>query len=670
MQNLLNLNYRPDIDGLRAIAVLSVILFHINKSLIPGGFVGVDMFFVISGFLISRRIIRDLDKGSFSILDFYCRRVKRIIPPMLLVVTVTFITAQLLLIPEDSKSTAISALWSLLSLSNVYFWLYQDTSYFAPDSNETPLLHLWSLGVEEQFYIFWPLFLLFTYHLQKLSLFLIVTTLVTLASFLFAELIFELDASFAYYMLPTRAGELLLGALVAFAILRKVDNKVPKMLILPMAMLGFFLILFSIFFISEEKIFPGFLAVPPTFGTALLIFTGHGNNNLLSHFLAIKPLVWVGLISYSAYLWHWPLLAFYRYGYGEVNVLVGIVVFVLTLLLSWISYLYVEQPARSSNLGTGKIFLRQYIVPASVIALLALGAIYIEGYGFRLLSPNYKIRSEIINEQTLPAYKYHYVCQTQKVTLKHIEGKDCVVGFESEHYPKAILWGDSNAAHYVGMVGAFAQKGGFSFRNIAIGECPPINSDAKKFVPAKRWPICRDSAEIMWQTVNSFQVVIISSSWTTYQGRSNDFFDTFFDTVLELTKENKLVILIGKAPIISGHDRLCKVKALSYPFLNCSSTNTPPLEHVMRVNEILQKFATENVNVEYFGVTPYLCPNSVCSAFNLEGKSLYYDNRHLSLPGSWEIGYDIIERDGVPFPFTLISNWSDAKIHKANLKAN
>jgi peptidoglycan/LPS O-acetylase OafA/YrhL len=157
-------NYRSDIDGLRAIAVLSVILFHINAKLIPGGFVGVDIFFVISGYLITLHILRDLKKDKFSIVEFYQRRVKRIAPAMLAVVLVSTVLAQLILRPSDAEKVAESGLWSLLSMANVYFWLFQDTSYFAAASNEILLLHLWSLGVEEQFYIFWPLILLATYR--------------------------------------------------------------------------------------------------------------------------------------------------------------------------------------------------------------------------------------------------------------------------------------------------------------------------------------------------------------------------------------------------------------------------------------------------------------------------------------------------------------------------
>lgn len=381
-------------------------------------------------------------------------------------------TAQVLLLPEDAEQSAESALWSLLSLANVYFWLYQDTSYFAAASSETPLLHLWSLGVEEQFYIFWPLILIFAYRPTRIRLFFVTTALIALASFLLGE------------------------------------------------------------------------------------FAGHCGNNWVSRVLALKPLVWVGLISYSAYLWHWPLLAFFRYGHVEVGALAGSAVFALTLLLAWITYLYVERPARCSKASAAQIFLRQYVFPASALAFVALGAMYIDGYGFRWLSDNYKTRLTAIRQQTLPAYQYDYVCQRQKIAQEDAQDERCVVGFDSGNPPQVILWGDSNAAQYVGMVGAFARKAGFRFRNLAIGACPPIDSDAEEFVSATRLSDCRDSAEIMRRAVNAFEIVIISASWTSYQERSAKFLDAFFDTALALAQKGRLVILIGKAPVISSYERV------------------------------------------------------------------------------------------------------------------
>src|SRR5258705_5126811 len=212
------MNYRREIDGLRAIAVLSVILFHIDKSALPGGFAGVDIFFVISGFLITGNIAKEVEDRRFSLIDFYRRRVKRIAPVLMLVIAVTLATSQILLLPEDARETAKSAVWSLLSLANVYFWLYQDTSYFAADSGELPLLHLWSLGVEEQFYLIWPLLLSALYRPRSRKAFIIGAAVFALLSFFLAAELFNTAPAVVYYMLPTRAGALFVGAMFAAAI--------------------------------------------------------------------------------------------------------------------------------------------------------------------------------------------------------------------------------------------------------------------------------------------------------------------------------------------------------------------------------------------------------------------------------------------------------------------
>ena len=341
--------YRPDIDGLRAVAVLSVIIFHINSELLPGGFVGVDIFFVISGYLISLYIFREIKNDQFSLTEFYRRRVKRIAPALLVVLSLTLLVSQIILRPVDAEKVAESGLWSLLSLANVYFWLYQDTSYFAASNRELPLLHLWSLGVEEQFYIFWPLLLMLVYKITRSSIFIVSLLLVAFASFGFGELYYVTDSSFVYYMLPTRIGELLFGALVAHLVLTQKIKSLPTAVATLMSGFGVALVAGSLAFLSENNVFPGYQAIPPTLGTAILIYLGHYSKSWLTQFILIKPMIWVGLISYSAYLWHWPLLAFFQYGQFEINLLNGCLIFIITLTLAWLTYKYIEQPLRTSS---------------------------------------------------------------------------------------------------------------------------------------------------------------------------------------------------------------------------------------------------------------------------------------------------------------------------------
>lgn len=207
-------DYRPDIDGLRAIAVLAVMIFHGHSAALPGGFLGVDIFFVISGYLISKHIAAEVQQRRFSLIEFYRRRVRRIMPMMLVVVAVTLPVSFCIMTPEDGRAVAKSTVWSIASMANIHFWRDLDTGYFADSTAEVPLLHLWSLGVEEQFYIIWPLLLMFGVSRLRPPLLFGLMVILAGLSFELAAWVLPRDASFAYYMLPTRMGELLIGALV------------------------------------------------------------------------------------------------------------------------------------------------------------------------------------------------------------------------------------------------------------------------------------------------------------------------------------------------------------------------------------------------------------------------------------------------------------------------
>jgi len=651
--------YRFDIDGLRAIAVLSVILFHIDRTIIPGGFIGVDIFFVISGYLISLHIFQDIIKDNFSIIEFYRRRVKRIAPVMLAVIAVTMITTQFIFRPEDAEKVAESGLWSLFSLANVYFWLYQDTSYFAAASNELPLLHLWSLGVEEQFYIFWPIILMLVYRAKNSKLFISISIIIAASSLLLAEILYTESPSFVYYMLPTRAGELLIGAITAQIILTYGEKSIAPTITIIASITGLSLIFLSFFLLTEEQVFPGLRAIPPTVGTALLILSGNYNINWPSRLLMLPPMVKMGLISYSAYLWHWPLLSYMHYAQIEINFLSGLLVLMLTMFLALLSYLYIEKPTRYSTKSALQIFTKQYILPAGTLAIIAIVAMKLDGYGVRWFSDSYQEKRTLLKNQIKPAYEYNYVCQNQIIKPENVNDKRCIVGSKSDTSPNVLLWGDSNAAHFVGMIGYFAQEAGFSFQNMEIGACPPINSDPIDFVNPKRLSDCRKSRDIAWETVNRFPIIIISSNWSSYQERSKNFLPTFFSTVKELAKQNKLIILLGKVPVIAGHDRLCSEKALSIPFLKCKTAPELMDSKVSQANKLLRNFSKKTKNVEYYEITNYLCTNNKCSVYDKNNMLLYFDVQHLSLSASWKIGKTIYTQNGIPFPFTLIPKNTD-----------
>ena len=331
--------YRPDIDGLRAYAVLAVLFFHVGFDGFSGGYVGVDIFFVISGFLITRLIRDDIAAGTFRFSNFYIRRVRRLFPALFVVLVLTFLSSYALLSPYHLKNFSGSFITAVFSVSNFYFW--SESGYFALDVQFVPLLHTWSLSVEEQFYLIWPatLFWLLTRRGERWALgaLLIGGGL----SLLLAQYLIKYQ-SLIFYMLPFRIFEFAIGGLLVW--LTAYQPKRTLFLEL-LALLGFALIAYPIVTYTEETIFPGISAFIPCFGAALLIYAGQAP--YLGRLLNNRLMVGIGLVSYSLYLVHWPVFVFYQYQtIDDLSVLDQSAVILMSLLLAVIIYRWVEQPFR------------------------------------------------------------------------------------------------------------------------------------------------------------------------------------------------------------------------------------------------------------------------------------------------------------------------------------
>ncbi len=349
--------YRPDIDGLRAVAVLGVVFFHAGLG-VSGGFAGVDVFFVISGYLITGIIMRELGAGTFRFSNFWERRVRRILPALVATQVVTVIVGYFLLFPEQFTDLAKSVLSLAVFSSNIFFWL--GDSYFAAESESKPLLHTWSLSVEEQFYLFMPLTLWLLYKLWRgwlIPLMMAAGFLVSLGLSIWAlNQIQYVSATF--FLLPTRAWELLAGALLAVA-----PAPCNERLRVSMASSGLVMILLTFFVYSPKTPFPGAAALLPVAGTVLVIWGGAGAeraDTLVQRLLSWRPLVFIGLISYSLYLVHWPLFAFYFALFGKVPPLPLAVVFIaLSIALAVLSWRYIETPFRRRTPASSqrKVFL-------------------------------------------------------------------------------------------------------------------------------------------------------------------------------------------------------------------------------------------------------------------------------------------------------------------------
>lgn len=635
---------------------MSVVLFHIKAGLLPGGFVGVDIFFVISGYLITGNILKDrASERGFSWAEFYRRRALRILPVLFVVILATLVVGHFILLPDDLKELSYVSIASILPTANIYFTYFLDTGYFADASALQPLLHLWSLGVEEQFYLFWPSLLLLLLARSGRRAQLIAVAVLIAASFIFAESLLASQPMFAYYMLPTRAGELLIGAFLALLLNQKNLPEMSSHRRNLMGLAGLGLILFSLFRITEDVGFPGINALPSTVGAALIIWAGSGKPSLVSRALAMPALVFVGLISYSLYLWHWPVLAFYRYAVGPVEPLAGAGLFAVMLLLSILSYRWVERPLRRLNWSFPKVVFKGLAPTSAALFSLCAAFVFTKGYGLYALDETYRYSLSLIKPAPA-AFTYPYVCQRSRLDDSSLHRATCVISNDPTQEPPALLWGDSHAAHYIGVLGAFTEEGPFGFRNAAHSSCPPILEGVETVLSPARRADCLHSIATIQRHLDRYSIVVMGGAWGGYLRRNSDFLMHLENTIETLINSNKRVVLLGQVPTFANVDRKCQQKALKSLVRNCPAEDTGELLSPQpTVNQTLQMLAAKWENVSYFDVSGALCQGDACRS-TLDGGLVYYDGDHLSMDGSWAVGRRLVEEKGVPEIFLAVAD--------------
>ncbi|HEY7885189.1 MAG TPA: acyltransferase [Cellvibrionaceae bacterium] len=377
----MKLAYRPEIDGLRAIAVLAVIIYHLDiilgdVKLLKGGFLGVDIFFVISGYLITTIIMSEYHSPQgFSLVNFYERRARRLLPALFTVILVSLPVAWYLLLPSQLEDFAKSVL-STLAFGSNFYWHFSLQEYGAESAQLKPFLHTWTLAVEEQYYIFFPLILLAIYKCWK-SQTVVILLVLLLLSLLFAEYMTPVDHSFSFYMLPTRFWELLAGGLLASIHYYRPREENENLLNKIMPVLGLVLIVYSMFFVGFESNHPGFITLLPVVGAALIIWFS-SKDELVTKVLSSKLFVGVGLISYALYLWHYPIFAFGRVIDSTPTWHVKTQWLLLTFIFSFASYVLIERPFRNRKVIKIKVFLLAATLSATIILSAALGLVHAE----------------------------------------------------------------------------------------------------------------------------------------------------------------------------------------------------------------------------------------------------------------------------------------------------
>ncbi len=633
MSTILHPKYRPDIDGLRAVAVLSVVLFHAFPDIIPGGFIGVDIFFVISGYLITSIILQNIQNDSFSFSNFYARRIRRIFPALILVLIACHIAGWFLLMPSEYQQLGKHIAGGATFTSNFLLWL--ESGYFDSSAESKPLLHLWSLGIEEQFYILWPALLIFASNIRIKLIRLIV--LILLGSFLINVWLTNINPTAAFFLPISRFWELLVGATLAYWVTARKTSETytPSSHLSPkisnaLSMLGALLVALGLGFINRNSLFPGWWALLPTIGAVLLI--GGGSRSWLNQHILAHPFpVWIGLMSYSLYLWHWPVFTFYRlYSFQEISNATYLALIAISICLAWLTTILVEPQFRHTQ--------KRWKLFALMLGLIGIGFIGWncfdrEGMPFRAVAQQ-KFNFHIEN-----AYG-KTKCLNQIGQNSHIVCNQNIAKNDSQKM--VFLWGDSHAAHLNAGLLARLSKDKFALLDHSLPACPPILN----FLPRQeRSDASTSNLECENNNVKALEAiklykpntVLLAADWLQYDG-INQFNlitpEIIFATIRNLKEAGiQNIVLIGNFPVFYVEQPRLAV-ALFKPNVNnrtLQRLNTQSLE----INKTLSKIAAQE-GVYFLSPPDILCNQQGCLLSSSEETLLPIglDISHLSKAGS------------------------------------
>ncbi|WP_131781126.1 acyltransferase family protein [Legionella gresilensis] len=658
--------YRPDIDGLRAVAVLSVVAFHAFPNRLKGGFIGVDIFFVISGYLISTIIFQNLDRGTFSFKEFYIRRVKRIFPALILVLISCFVFGWLVLLPDETKQLGKHMIGSASFIQNIILW--NEAGYFDNAAETKPLLHIWSLGVEEQFYFIWPLLIWLSWKCRFNLL--LVTLFVALVSFALNIKGINEDAIAVFYSPQTRFWELLSGGLFAWINLYgchrqiwklKIDKSLPKVvnrdwsegatiaLANFFSTCGFILLCYGFWRINKDLSFPGNWAIIPVLSAVLIISSGPNawiNRTILSNRVA----VWFGLISFPLYLWHWPLLSFMRIIESEnPGWLIRIVLVLIAIALAWLTYRLVEYPIRIG---------RTKWIKASSLMLLMLGVSYL-GYNDYIVSkfgsrfPNNESKQDLENQNLVYAQAFEN-CKRLFPEWRTLTDNPCLLQ-QAAHNSIAII-GDSKAGQLFGGVSkylapnyslaVFAASCAAPFINVSTGVVNGLENNVVK-IRKDAYKLINRAYDYIINDPDIKVVVMAHNPFCSYNAstdianpNNNDYRDVLREgmkrTFSALVKAGKQVIVLFDNPTINFDPKICQWR----PFRVTKSNNCSFPVTYFNENPVIKNYRSlvEDVLKDYpqvktFDLAEFLCDKENCHIVK-NGHVLYSDVTHLNNYGS------------------------------------
>jgi peptidoglycan/LPS O-acetylase OafA/YrhL len=637
------MRYRREIDGLRAVAVVPVVLFHAGLKIFSGGYVGVDVFFVISGYLITSIIIGELEQGVFSIVRFYERRARRILPALFFVMLSCIPFAWLWMAPSQLEDFGRSLVAVSLFASNILFWLESD--YFAPAAEEKPLLHTWSLAVEEQYYMLFPLLLLLTWRFGRSRVFYLVAAVAAI-SLLLCEWSWRTMPVANFYLAPTRAWELLAGSLCAFA----QSGAAPRRNDL-LAALGLGLIVFAIFAFDAATPFPSLYALAPVGGTVLIILFA-GDGTWTARLLALPPLVGVGLISYSLYLWHQPLFAFARVYSTDApspSLMLGLAL--LALALAFLSWEYVEKPFRRKQ----RVFARPApaILTASAAAMvlfLGAGGVTHATDGFRDLKST--DRQRLLMRTATPSPKRDE-CHTMEA---HARDRTPACEYFSDNVRYAVF-GDSHAVELAYALAEKLRRYDIGIRHFSLSACAPSYRQEKAsgcadWTAAALGNIIEDpnvETVIVTYRINDY---LFGDHADTYpalplqrsEAERHAAWSSYLRILQALVAARKKVVLVLQAPELPE-----VMESLIYD-PTAPATALPGLSRhwwAARNAYVLERLHEIPAGVVVVDPADSFCDATVCYA--AQGNvSHYFDDDHMSVAGAAVIAGAILRRLGSP----------------------
>lgn len=656
--------YRPDIDGLRAIAIIAVLLFHAKTAGFTGGYVGVDIFFVISGFLITSIIVREIKEKRFSLLTFWERRMRRIIPALTVVLSFTLALGYfIILFPIDFIDLGQSTLAQSLFLANIFFM--RNSGYFAGPSETAPLLHMWSLSVEEQFYIIFPLLMLLLFRYAR-KLIIPILIAIGILSLIYAYYLISLtpgnsfslpgvpniwanatNAKAAFFMLPARAFELIIGAVLALTTFTVAKRSVAELL----SWSGLVMILYAIFAFTPETAFPGLYALLPTLGTAAIILANTKHQTSLGAFLSFPLFVGIGLISYSLYLWHWPLLVFAKVHLNTdiLTTTQTLSMLLLACVLSYLTYRFVETPFREKR----ALARRTPMLVGGFASLLILASI---GYFISFsngMPERVSDKARAVAEASVDFWDRRSECFVNSFNTTN---EPCYIGNQAKDTVDFVVAGDSHGASLLPVIDATAKESGLRGATFLSPGCLPVFGTSPERIVQK----CEDVKRLAeaFTKEHDVQNVILVSRWSSYndivphspeeaalvggltkkEAAAFLFTHALKNTATQYKEDGRQLFLITQVPFHSTYN----ARTLFYNAVkDDDNTDVRGISYEAHVAysafiyDTFSDLARTERNVSMYDPADVLCPDKQECLLVQDGVLLYENADHINMTGSY-----------------------------------